>query len=298
MNCLHPYYVRRTEKGRVICDSHGSSWLQVPCGSCDACKKERKKEWGLRMLLEAEWFNERGIDSSFVTLTYDDEHVPLADIGDGCPTMVLRKKDLQDFMKRLRVRLDEKGYRGFTYYACGELGSTTLRPHFHIIFMGLPTLAQSVIEDAWKQGFIDVQPFDLACANYTAGYVQKKLYGDDNVVEKSFSLMSKGISERYFAEHGSDIFERGYIQFKKKKFNIPRYFWKLVEKDKIPGVAHENMIDRKYERRDYVREYLDRTYSKYGLDTYELQTKYKDELVEGLRRQLDYESRINQRNKV
>ena len=59
-----------------------------------ACRIQKRKEWSLRILHEAEEYN----DNIFITLTYDDNHIPDSES--------LRKTDLQKFYKRLRRDLD------------------------------------------------------------------------------------------------------------------------------------------------------------------------------------------------
>lgn len=75
-----------------------------------ACKVNRTSEWTLRLCHELNsWAY-----ASFVTLTYDDEHLP--------SDKALHKKEVQNFMKRLRK------YSGLKlrYYAVGEYGTKVL----------------------------------------------------------------------------------------------------------------------------------------------------------------------------
>ena len=79
----------------------------------------------------------------FLTLTYNDDNLP-SDVG-------LHKDDLQRFFKRLRKALDTKKIR---YFACGEYGDTTSRPHYHaIVFgLGLNEIDKKYVTDAWPLG--------------------------------------------------------------------------------------------------------------------------------------------------
>ena len=57
--------------------------------------------------------------------------------------MTLQKSDLQKFFKRLRKKTHEK----ISYYAVGEYGDNTQRPHYHIIlFNAIPR----IVEAAWS----------------------------------------------------------------------------------------------------------------------------------------------------
>ena len=58
--------------------------------------------------------------NSFVTLTYDDDHLPEYNS--------LNYKHFQDFMKRLR-----KSHNGVRFYMCGEYGEDFSRPHYHAL---------------------------------------------------------------------------------------------------------------------------------------------------------------------
>lgn len=63
--------------------------------------------------------------SCFVTLTYDDEHMPYG--GD------LHYRHFQLFLKKLRKRLG----RPVRYFMCGEYGDRLGRPHYHAILIGV-----------------------------------------------------------------------------------------------------------------------------------------------------------------
>lgn len=88
--------------------------LQVPCGKCIGCKSDKAMMWSIRCYHEAS-LHER---NAFVTLTYED----------APPALV--KEDLQKFFKRARHSFD------FRYFACGEYGEATHRPHYHALIFG------------------------------------------------------------------------------------------------------------------------------------------------------------------
>ena len=62
--------------------------------------------------------------NAYITLTYNDDHLP----ANGS----LQPRDLQLFWKRLRKARTP----GIRYYACGEYGDQTARPHYHAIIFG------------------------------------------------------------------------------------------------------------------------------------------------------------------
>lgn len=68
---------------------------------------------------------------------------------------VIFYKDLQDFIKRVRINLTRKNY-GFSqnsFFAVAELGPTSGRPHFHLLFFfpkGYYTEAKNVLSSSWS----------------------------------------------------------------------------------------------------------------------------------------------------
>ena len=93
--------------------------LSLPCGRCVGCRLERSRQWAVRCMHEASMH----MFNSFVTLTYDDNHLPEYNS--------LNYKHFQDFMKRLR-----KSHNGVRFYMCGEYGEDFSRPHYHAIVTG------------------------------------------------------------------------------------------------------------------------------------------------------------------
>lgn len=129
-------------------------FMRLPCGGCLGCRKARAREWALRCSLELR----EHASSKWCTLTYDDDHLP--------PT--LRKRDVSGFLKRLRAR----GER-VRFFASGEYGERTARPHYHAILFGLQ--AESAVALSWPFGFARVDPLTPAAISYVAGYCAKKI---------------------------------------------------------------------------------------------------------------------------
>lgn len=92
--------------------------VNVPCGCCSECLKDRSRQWALRILKEAEQYD----NNYFITLTYNDDNIPL--------DRNLVKSEISDFNKKLKVYLKRKGLESdFRFYGVGEYGSQTARPH-------------------------------------------------------------------------------------------------------------------------------------------------------------------------
>lgn len=108
--------------------------------------------------------------SCFVTLTYDEAHLP------ALRSVVPR--DLSLFIKRLRKAVEPRRFR---YFAVGEYGDESARPHYHAILFGLGPNDREVIDRAWQgQGLTATFEFNEYTAQYTAGYTVKKLTKKDD----------------------------------------------------------------------------------------------------------------------
>lgn len=213
MKCLSPITV------------HGN---EFNCGRCHACRINYTSSWTLRMLYElANWDS-----ASFVTLTYDDEHLP-KDRG-------LHPEHLKKFWKDIRYDLGKE--RHIKYYACGEYGDKTKRPHYHAIIYGLNPFEdkdRKLISDNWtlcdpflfdknrkEQTIAYVCREDIA---YVAGYVQKKLNGDMAVEEygdkvRPFSRCSQGLGLDFAMMNADRLINNGYTFLNGHKIGVPRYF--------------------------------------------------------------------------
>lgn len=140
-----------------------------PCGCCLPCRINRARVWTHRIMLE----NRSHTESCFVTLTYDEEHVPRDKQG----RLVLKKTDVQKYLKRLRRKLRDQKIR---YLAIGEYGDRYGRPHYHLIIYGIGSLLENDITTCWSDkkgaiGNVVVGGVTNHSARYCAGYCVKKL---------------------------------------------------------------------------------------------------------------------------
>lgn len=117
------------------------------------------RSWALRCQLELQQHEQ----AAWTTLTYDDKHKP--------PT--LARQHLQKFFKRLRKGLGPN--RTVRYFASGEYGEQTERPHYHAILYGVNERERNFIEDRWGLGHTRTVQATPANINYTAGYTAKKI---------------------------------------------------------------------------------------------------------------------------
>lgn len=190
--------------------------LQVPCGQCIGCRLDYARHWAERCWCESQLWPQNW----FLTLTYDDDHLPT----DGS----LQPKEMQDYMKRLRQSFARQGYGNIRFFLCGEYGGQTFRPHYHILAFNLPLLdlkwyKNSPLGDAyynspslsklWENGFTVVGDLTPQSAAYVARYVQKKA-GKQIDYEKlgvypEFIRMSRrpGIGFGYLEKHYEKIYD-------------------------------------------------------------------------------------------
>lgn len=231
MACYHPLKAWHTgsynlDTGKEILSVTGYDhqgppgnlgFVEIPCGRCIGCRLEYSRQWANRCLLELGYHEQ----SWFVTLTYDDVHVPrryygAPDTGVALPSLSLCKRDIQLFFKRLRKGFPDCHIR---YFGCGEYGPTTVRPHYHLIVFGLelddlvfeknsatghPIYKSKRLERAWSfpprergdlyspeptlAGFVTVQPVTWECCAYTARYITKKLNGPQGEFYTQFNI--------------------------------------------------------------------------------------------------------------
>lgn len=164
MACYHPIVASRTPAGDIAIAKAstelptGHKRLHLRCGKCLGCITDTAKTWALRCFFE----HQQHENAAFSTLTYSDETLP--------PT--LQKRDLQLGIKRIRHALAPRPIR---FFASGEYGEQTHRPHYHAILFGASVLDAHKIETAWKYGHVRTDHLTPARICYTAGYTAKKI---------------------------------------------------------------------------------------------------------------------------
>lgn len=90
---------------------------------------------------------------------------------------VLVKSDLQKFFKRFRKSFHAllSSDFDFKYFAVGEYGVESFRPHFHaIVYCNRPLsggLLRDLVRMSWRYGRIDVQKVRSSASSYCASYI-------------------------------------------------------------------------------------------------------------------------------
>lgn len=138
----------------------------VSCGRCMNCRINKRRMWAGRILLEAGEYKHR---SSFITMTYDDDHLVGGSVSPGG---VLVKRHVQNYMQGLRNGPIGK----VRYYAAGEYGDKTKRAHYHAMLFGVdPYGFEEEIKKKWPHGNVHVGECTPKSAAYAAGYATKKM---------------------------------------------------------------------------------------------------------------------------
>ncbi|AXL15383.1 replication initiator protein [Microviridae sp.] len=250
MSCTRPLTAWRTnsvnpETGkRQITFSRNNGFvdmkLRVACGKCEGCLKKLTKMWALRCVHE----NLEHKESCFITLTYDDEHLP-ADSS-------LDHSYFQKFMKRLRKKFPTKKIR---YFMCGEYGDLSLRPHFHALLFGIDfddkkeisvsgkvtNYTSDVLSSLWGFGFVSLGSVHYGTAQYVAKYSLKAL-GDKGINYEELGLMpeyrrmSNGIGSAYARRYASELELHDNIVLNGVKNNIPRYYENYLDPDNLSNI--------------------------------------------------------------
>lgn len=255
MPCFYPLHGWRAKhtnpsgKRAIVFDSK-SGYIDrpvtVPCGRCQGCRLEHSRQWAIRCIHEAQLHEE----NSFLTLTYDPEHLP----ADGS----LNHKHFQDFMKRFRASIAPTRIR---YFMCGEYGSKLLRPHYHCILFGftfndakihavkegIPLFISETLSNLWQKGFCTIGDVTFESAAYVARYVMKKVNGDDAFehymradhygemfhVKPEYVTMSRrpGIASGWYERFKDDVFPSDGVVVNGREYHAPRYYSQKLEKE-------------------------------------------------------------------
>ena len=262
--CFHPLQAWQCTDGSIVFQDNlrkndVSHRLQLPCGQCTGCRIDRSKAWALRCMQEL-----RAHDKScFLTLTYDQDHLP--DNGS------LDHSHFQKFFKRLRQHVSPLKPR---YFMCGEYGSLRGRPHFHAIVFGIDFDDKTVwrksgsglvlyrspsLEQLWPFGHSSIGDVTWESAAYVARYCMKKttgamasfVYTDSEtgeIFKPEYARMSlkPGIGASFYENYTSDIYPHDRIIYKGAKHPVPRYYDKMHEKrspDDMEAIKFERQLD-------------------------------------------------------
>lgn len=271
MRCLHPILLQNDTP--ELFRKFKGQYREVPCGRCEACIDNRRKEWLVRLKEEAEC----SYNSHFVTLTYADEYLPRNSLG--FPTF--NKRDVQLWLKRLRKELDkaqddELFKLHLRYFIIGEYGSKRGRPHYHCLMFNIPDVDfYKLVYKTWPYGRISCDKINQArigyCANYMYGKCEQNAdeFIDETNKLPMLSSRRPGIGSGYLNQLIVDWHKDGYKNFYqdgKIKYPLPRFYKdKIFDDDDKATIYYRNQKRLKEERMKEILKLHD-FYQKYGYD--------------------------------
>lgn len=256
MRCLKPIRLNQPDVYRH------TPYSYVPCGRCEACLSNKRREWLFRLRKE-HLFSTSG---DFITLTYDDAHLP----RDG----LLNKKHVQDFLKRFRKAIHPYKIR---YFVVGEYGEKLGRPHYHLLLFNLPRFfdLKGLLRKTWT--FCDVNQWNLpgvigtitdASLNYCAKYVVSNS-GDVPYKFRTFMLCSRkpGIGGQVLNDKLVDYLKQGKLKNIVRDVGgfpllLPRYYCDKIFNEREKIIFKEQLIN--YERENEEK-WRDRYGERFGL---------------------------------
>lgn len=220
--------------------------VKVPCGQCIGCRLERSRQWAIRCVHEASLYEA----NCFITLTYDDEHLPR--------DRSLDVSVFQKFMKRLRKRFGSH----IRFFHCGEYGEQFGRPHYHACIFnfdfadkylftvrrGNRLYKSPSLEELWPFGYSSIGDVTFESAAYVARYIMKKVTGapadayysfvDDlsgEVFDRKpeYTTMSRrpGVGKGWLEKYRTDVFPSDFIVLGGRKMRPPKFYDRQFEAD-------------------------------------------------------------------
>lgn len=186
-----------------------------------------------------------------MTLTYSDENLP--ELGSLDPLA------LTLFLKRLRKWYHQTYGKTLRYFAVGEYGDESQRPHYHLAVFNFPNCVRGrtinrrsksccqhcdAVSNLWGKGRIELAGLEPASASYIAGYVTKKLTKKDDARlegrHPEFARMSNrpGIGAGVMDDIASGMMELELeiddvpetVNIGKKKYPLGRYLRRNLRK--------------------------------------------------------------------
>ncbi len=216
--------------------------------------------WAMRIVHES-CLHEHAYGNSWVTLTYRSKsecNSKQYKKGFFVPDdYSLNYHHFRDFLKRLRRHFPQK----IRYFHCGEYGEENLRPHYHACLFnvrfddtiieqqneGITTYSSPTLSKIWPYGFSTIGELNYETAAYTAGYILKKITGNQALeaylrndeygvafwVKPPYTTMSlkPGIGQKFYEQYKNDFFPsdespvpgRGIIK------KVPRYYETILK---------------------------------------------------------------------
>ena len=198
------------------------------CGSCTQCIAEKANNWLVRNFFE----ERRHQKKCWITLTYRNNPI------------LLVRKDVQNFMKRLRRKLEYYGYEDkIRMFGVGEYGTLNNRPHWHIIIYGWED-EKTYLFDINKKGSL-LYKSDLIESTWKHGRTTYQKWN-----EKELPYMS-------LYNTAKDTFKKAYKLTSEKLKNLEEYAYRMkaFTKEERKNLLDE-IISLKNEKEEKKQKYI------------------------------------------
>jgi len=197
----------------IFCENPNGKY---PCGKCRACKHVKALKKMIVSCFAAAEYRKKG---QFLTLTYNDEHLPNG----------LNHADFSRFMKRLRTNTGVTDLKMFMAGEYGEDGEEH-REHFHVLFYNHKFPIEE-IQKAWSDsytlepyGFVYDGTLTPASMKYATGYVAKGGYDPKSGKRPPYGRFScnlpDGLSEREIER----MCKTGKLQYDGHSWSVPEIY--------------------------------------------------------------------------
>lgn len=253
--CLQKIYLRNpvkeeNKRGFDKCQ------IKVQCNKCADCRKQKSNDWLVRSYFE---FRNNNRQAFFLSLDFDNQHLPIWQIGHGLVSKKVRKellqyafkktkdphikrsdtlplpegfqpcfdtKEVQDFLHRLRYYVGQ-----FTYFFASDYGGALKRPHYHMVILPLKHIRENLffqyVGHCWIAGHhLKIDSLDsvnhnpLKGISYITQYTTKDISFD--LLQKEAYLPSRHQSRNQASKrYGYSALECGDITIDDLKNNSP-----------------------------------------------------------------------------
>lgn len=237
--------------------------IELPCGTCPECCKDYYTQWATRGSRELmEWPH-----SVFITLTYDNKHLP--------KDKSLDKRDLQLFIKRVKKHFGSTKSNPIRQIYCGEYGTQTNRPHYHAILFNCEfndkkfhrrteqnhnVYTSATLTTLWGKGFAEFGEAQPSSVAYLFKYILKKksrkekrkphfieVDGITYEVAHEFIESSRNPGIGAFMRDSQSL-KKGYLIVDGVKKKLPKYYMEALKK-----TSPEHYEKIKDQRFDFVQ---------------------------------------------
>lgn len=250
--CLYPTFIKnpkykpnKKNKGKPpVCRDRRLYYIPTKCGCCIECRKEKQREWRVR--LEEELRSNYGY---FITLTISPEEIKNLEEKTGLnwkenPNEIA-SKGLRLFLERVRKNTG----KSMRHWCVTELGEDNNRIHLHGIFFG--QRSAELIKKHWKYGFIFIGQY---CNSRSVNYMTKYMLKVDikHPEFKQIVLASPGIGAGYMdrldylwqKQNYKKIEVATYTFRNGTKMTMPKYYKDKIFSEREKEVMWINNLNR------------------------------------------------------